>query len=72
MPLFPIVGLMFIRLCTTSKCNKFTYNTSLYTRENKEKENVRQIIGEKEKDREKRKTSETQKKRTRKTPNTSN
>jgi hypothetical protein len=45
---------------------------SLYTRENKEKENVRQIIGEKEKDREKRKTSETQKKRTRKTPNTSN
>ena len=27
------VGLMFIRLCTTSKCNYFTYNTSLYTRE---------------------------------------
>jgi hypothetical protein len=31
----PIVGLMFIRLCTTSKCNYFTYNTSLYTREEK-------------------------------------
>jgi hypothetical protein len=61
MPLFPIVGLMFIRLCTTSKCDNFTYNTSLYTRENKKKEKIRQILREKEKDREKKKTKETEK-----------
>ncbi len=28
-----VVGLMFIRLCPTFKCNILTYNTSLYTRE---------------------------------------
>jgi hypothetical protein len=46
----PVVGLMFIRLCTTSKCNNFTYNTSLYTRENKEEEEERDTEKEDEKD----------------------
>ncbi len=41
---------MFIRLCTTSKCNNFTYNTSLYTRENKEEEQERDTEKEDEKD----------------------
>jgi hypothetical protein len=36
-PLFLIVGLMFIRLCTTSKCNYLTYNTTLYTRGKEER-----------------------------------
>jgi hypothetical protein len=34
---YPIVGLTFIRWCTTSKCNYLTYNTSLYTREKEER-----------------------------------
>ena len=39
---------MFIRLCTTSKCNNLTYNASLYTRGN-----IPQTRGEEETGREK-------------------
>jgi uncharacterized protein YqhQ len=50
MPFIPNMGLMISQLCTTSKCNNFTYNTSLYTRENKEEEEERDTEKEDEKD----------------------
>ena len=45
---------MFIRLCSTSKCNYFTYNTSLYTREREKegkKEAVQLVRGKKKEER---------------------
>jgi hypothetical protein len=50
MPLFPIVGLMFIRLCTTSKCNYLTYNTILYTREKEERGKRKKEKGKRKKE----------------------
>jgi len=39
---YRLYGSMFIQLCTTSRCNYLTYNTSLYTREEQWKETIRQ------------------------------
>jgi hypothetical protein len=44
------VGLMFIRWCTTSKCNYLTYNTSLYTREKEERGKRKEERGKRKKE----------------------
>jgi hypothetical protein len=41
---YPIVGTMFIRRCTTSKCIYLTYNMNLYTRERKRKKAMIQLV----------------------------
>jgi hypothetical protein len=53
MSLIPYVGLMFIRLCSTSKCIHLTYNMNLCSRERKkEKKTIQLVRGEKRKERE--------------------
>ena len=50
---------MFIWLCSTSKCNNLTYNTSLYTR----KRTYNKLEGRRKKIEKRKKKKETQKKR---------
>jgi hypothetical protein len=60
---YPIVGLMFIRWCTTSKCNYLTYNTTLYTRGKEERGKRKEERGKRKEERGKRKEERGKRKR---------